>query len=119
MSVPCTRQAIGDLRAVHSFDPGEALRCETCLVGLQRPDQMPLDIPEVRKRVGFRDRFLDVVFAERALAEGIDSLIASTFCPLLTARRRIVSRFRFTARAACAIRNHTSCHAFSYGLIMK
>jgi hypothetical protein len=58
--------------SIGCLDPCESPRGQASLVALQRSDHMPLDIREVGKGVGLRNRLLNIILAKRALTEPID-----------------------------------------------
>ena len=64
-----SRQTLGDLQPVDGMHPVELLGDQLRLVRLQRADEMPFDLAaQISQFSDLRDRFLHVVFAERALA---------------------------------------------------
>ena len=111
---PRRGQAPRDLLPVDRVHPGEARRHRRRLVALQRPDQVPLDVTEVRERVHLGQRLLHVVLAERALAERVQR--AHRLPPERSCSPRAGGSRRGRARRSApraAMRALASCHAFS------
>ena len=56
-------EALGDFQPVHTVHPVEMLGDGACLVGLDRPDEVPAKA-EIRQRLNFGQPFLQVILAE-------------------------------------------------------